>query len=73
MPSASRIAGKDISASISRITSASSARNCAARMPITAPRNPETQATTSPTHSDTRAPYSTRVKMSRPNMSVPNR
>ncbi len=40
-PSASSIAGNDISASITRITNGSRRRNCAARMPKAAPNRPE--------------------------------
>src|SRR5450631_357834 len=72
MPSASRMAGNDIRASISRMIAPSSLRNCAAITPMTALHRPEATQTAKPTDSEIRAPYSTRVKMSRPNMSVPN-
>ena len=50
------MAGNDISASINRMISASSLRNCAAITPMTAPNTPGDHATAKPIHSDTRAP-----------------
>src|SRR3954463_10945423 len=73
MPSANRMAGNDISASISRMIAPSSLRNCAAITPMMALHSPEITQTAIPTNSDTRAPYNTRVKTSRPNISVPKK
>ncbi len=56
MPSASRMAGNDISASISRMIAPSSLRNCAAITPMMALHSPEITQTAMPTNSDTRAP-----------------
>src|SRR5882672_1273581 len=72
MPSASRMAGNDISASISRMIAPSSPRKCAAITPMMALQRPETTQAAKPTNSEICAPYNTRVKTSRPNMSEPN-
>ena len=57
---------------ITHMIGPSSLRNCAATIPFAVPTTPDSAATPSPIHNDSRAPYSTRVSTSRPNASVPN-
>ncbi len=56
IPSASRMAGNDISASINRMIAPSSLRNCAAMTPMAALHNPEITQTAKPASSEIRAP-----------------
>ncbi len=55
-PIASRIAGTAISASITRISSASNFRYCAESTPRKAPNTPEISAVARPIHSESLAP-----------------
>lgn len=70
---ASRMPGMAMTASMVRMIRPSSVRNQPAMTPITRPSVTLTSAAPRPATSDTRAPYTTRDQMSRPNASVPNR
>ena len=69
---ASRIDGIAISASIIRMMIASAVRKNPATMPITSPSRTDTTAVARPMIRDNCPPISTRLKMSRPKLSVPS-
>ena len=69
---ASRMAGIAISPSMIRMTMASAVRKKPASRPIVSPTRIEKVATERPTSSETRAPYTSRAKTSRPRLSVPS-
>src|SRR5262245_37615439 len=70
--SASRIAGNAMSASITRMMTASARGTKPATSPGTAPRSAVTARTEAPTSSESRMPCTTRAKRSLPKSSVPN-
>src|SRR5262245_27996166 len=70
--SASRIAGNAMSASITRMMTVSARGTKPATSPGTTPRTAVTVRTAAPTRSESRIPWTTRAKRSRPKSSVPN-
>ena len=72
-PIASSTAGNAISASLTRISTLSSARKYPAAAPISVPNTALIATTDAPMIIDSRAPQTTRDHSERPKLSVPNR
>ena len=66
------MAGKAMSASMTRMMTASARGTNPATRPGTTPSTPVTASTEEPTRSESRIPWTTRAKRSRPKSSVPN-